>query len=335
VSPDEEDSVRLAVSGKLTEEKLAFGRQIGATDFVSGDDLPLDAGYFRFQDLVILRNRIEDAGLRLSVVSLPEDWTYKIKLGLPGRDEQIANWRRSIENIGAAGIGSVLYFFSLRSSVGNYGLRTSRTTPGRGGAKMTSFDYDEVRGAKRDFWSPPVDEWVDVTDDQIWANVTYFLEAVVPTAEEAGVRLALHPDDPPISTIGGVARVFRSHAALRRLVEIVPSDSNCLTFCQGTISEMPENVLDAIRYFGSRNKICLVHFRNVSGTVPSFSETFIDDGHVDMLQAMRLWKEVGYDGPVVEDHVPQMVGDPDNQVHSVAFAMGYIKGLMDAVDGGT
>ena len=95
--------MRLAVSGKLTDEKLAFGRQVGATDFVSGADLPMDAGYFRFQDLVILRNRIEDAGLRLSVVSLPEDWTYKIKLGLPGRDEQIANWCRSIENIGAAG----------------------------------------------------------------------------------------------------------------------------------------------------------------------------------------------------------------------------------------
>ena len=292
--------MRLAVSGKLTEEKLAFGRQIGATDFVSGADLPLDAGYFRFQDLVILRNRIEDAGLRLSVVSLPEDWTYKIKLGLPGRDEQIANWRRSIENIGAAGIGSVLYFFSLRSGVGNYGLRTSRTTPGRGGAKMTSFDYDQVRGAKRDFWSPPVDEWVDVTDDQIWANVTYFLEAVVPVAEEAGVRLALHPDDPPISPIGGVARVVPQPRRPEALVEIVPSDSNCLTFCQGTISEMPENVLGCDQVLREPEQDMPGALQDVSGTVPSFSETFIDDGHVDMLQAMRLWKEVGYDGPVVE-----------------------------------
>ena len=170
-----------------------------------------------------------------------------------------------------------------------------------------------------------------MTDQQVWNNVTYFLEAVIPTAEEAGVRLALHPDDPPISPIAGVARVFRSHAALKRIVEIVPSDSNCLTFCQGTISEMPENVLDAIRYFGSRNKICLVHFRNVSGPVPKFAETFIDEGHVDMLEAMRLYKEVGYDGPFVDDHVPRMVGDPERQEHSTAFAMGYMKGLMKAV----
>lgn len=125
------------------------------------------------------------------------------------------------------------------------------------------------------------------------------------------MKLALHPEGPPISPIDGVARVFRSHAALKRLMGIVPSDWNCLKFCVGTISAMPEDVFDAIRQFGSRNKICLVHFRNASGPAPNFSENFIDSGYVDVLEAIRSFKEVDYDGPFVYDHVPKMVGDTE------------------------
>ena len=323
--------MRLAVSGEPSDETLAFGRQIGATEFVGSPGLPIERGYYRFQDLMLLRNRVRDAGLRYDVASMPEEWTYKIKLGLPGRDEQIDSWRRSIENMGAAGFRAIVYFFSLRSSIGHYGLRTSRATPGRGGARVTTFDCDLIKDANEDFWEAPLDRGVRVTDQQVWDNITHFLEAVIPTAEAAGVKLALHPDDPPISPIAGVARVFRSHAALKRLMEIVPSDSNCLTFCVGTISAMPEDVFDAIRHFGSRTKICLVHFRNVTGPVPKFAETFIDDGHVDMLKAMRLFGELGYDGPFVYDHVPEMVGDSVRQEQSVAFALGYMKGLMKAV----
>ena len=291
-----------------------------------------DKDYFGFQDLMLLRKRVEDGGLRWAVFEgIPAEWCHKIKLGLPGRDEQIANWCRTLENLGAVGVPALGYFFSLRSGIGRYGLRTSRTTPGRGGAMVTSFDHDLIKGATQDFWAPPVDASLEVSDDQVWDNVTYFLEAVIPVAEEAGVIMGLHPYDPPISPIGGVARVFRSHAALKRLVEIVPSDSNGIVFCQGTISEMPENVLDAIRYFGSRNKICYVHFRNVSGPVPSFSETFIDEGHVDMLEALKAYKEVGYDGAFVDDHVPEMGIDSGRQYASHAFAMGYMRGLLQTV----
>ena len=130
-------------------------------------------------------------------------------------------------------------------------------------------------------------------------------------AEDAGVKLALHPDDPPVSPIGGVARVFRNHAALKRVVDIVPSAANGLTFCVGTIAEMPGDVFDAIRYFGTRHKISFAHFRNVTGTVPTFAETFIDEGYVDMVKAMRAFREVGFDGPMVEDHVPEMAGGPE------------------------
>ena len=135
--------MRLAVTGKVEEEFLAFARQIGATDYIGGvNNLPQDKGYFGFQELMLLRQRIEDAGLRWAVFDgIPAEWSYKIKLGLPGRDEQIANWCKTLENLGAAGVPALGYFFSLRSGIGKYGLRTSSTTPGRGGAKLTSFDY--------------------------------------------------------------------------------------------------------------------------------------------------------------------------------------------------
>ena len=170
------------------------------------------------------------------------------------------------------------------------------------------------------------------TDEDMWDNVTYFLEAVIPVAEQAGVRMGLHPDDPPISPIGGIARVFRSHEALKQLVDRVPSDCNGLAFCQGTISEMPGNVLDAIRHFGSRDQIRYVHFRFVSGTVPAFEETFIDAGHVDPMEAMLAYREAGFDGPMIDDHVPHLPFDGDGpQQRSHAFALGYMKALMDHV----
>ena len=264
------------MAGKIDDEFLAFARQLGATDIacVGNADLPTDKGYYESRDLSLLRKRIEDAGLRWAVLGEPPaNWSDKIKLGLPGRDEQIGNWCKNLRNMGAAGIPAVAYKFSLRS--------------------------------------------------------------VIPVAEQAGVRMGLHPDDPPISPIGGVARIIRSHSAMKRLTEIVPSDSNGLTFCQGTISEMPENVIDAIRYFGSRAKIIFVHFRNVTGPVPRFSETFVDEGHVNMLEAMKAYKEVGFDGPMIDDHVPHVIGDSSGQHRSHAYVMGYMKALIDAVDAGS
>ena len=329
--------MRLAMGGKIDDDFLAFARQIGTTDIivVGSTSLPADTGHYGSQDLLLLRKHIEDAGLRCAAIEgSPADWTDKIKLGLPGRDEQIDNWCKSLRNAGAAGIPVLHYSFKLRSAGGGYGLRTSRTTPGRGGAKVSSFDYDLIKEATQDYWDPPVSKSEEITDEKMWDNVTYFLKAVIPVAEQAGVRMGLHPDDPPISPIGGVARIFRSHSAMKRLIEIVPSDSNGLVFCQGTVSEMPENVMDAIRYFGSRDKILYVHFRNVTGPVPRFSETFIDEGHVNMLEAMKAYKEVGFEGPMMDDHVPRVIGDERGQHRSHAYAMGYMKALIDAVNAG-
>ena len=326
--------MRLAMSGE-TDEDLKLAVQVGATDVVGGNSLSTDKGYYTVEDLVRLRERIEAAGLRLSVVGgLPEELTYKWKLGLPGRDEQIDNWCTMLRNVGEAGIPTICYFISLRSSYGNYGLRTDRATPGRGDSRLTSFDYDAVKDATGEYWYPPVPDSVEAGDDQIWDAVTYFLEAVVPVAEEAGVRMALHADDPPISPIGGVARVFRSHQAVKRVLEIVPSDANGLTFCTGTFGAMPEDVLDAIRYFGSRGKIHHIHFRSVDGPVPRFSETCIGEGHLDMMEAMKAFHEVGVDAPLVEDHIPRWEEEGTRQDQARAYALGYIRALIDSVKRG-
>ena len=313
------------VRGTVDDDMLAFGAQLGATDAVAGrDSIPQpESGYFDYSDLVRLRQRIEDAGLRLwAIENIPPRWYLKIMMGTPGRDEQIDNWCTSLKNMGKAGIPVLGYHFMVLTT-----WRTSVTTTGRGGAQVSSFDYDLINNG-------PEDEVEQITDDELWDNYTYFLKAVIPVAEQAGVKMGLHPDDPPVSPIAGVARIMRSHASLKRLTEIVPSDHNGLEFCQGTVSEMPENVIDAIDYFGPRNKIMYVHFRNVSGPVPSFQETFIDEGHVDMLEAMRAYNRAGFDGPMIDDHVPHMTGDTRYSFRARAFAMGYVKALIDAVNAG-
>ena len=306
---------------KLDDELLTFGRQVGATHVIAGAPImPSDKGYYHFFDLLRLRKRVEDAGMVLwAIENVPFHFYDKVIYGLPGRDEQIENWCKTLRNMGKAGIPVLGYHF-----MAVFLFRTSESIVGRGGALVTGFDYDLVKDA-------PVAETGEITEEQLWDNLTYFLKAVIPVAEQAGVRMALHPDDPPISPIAGVARIMRSHAALKRLTEIVPSPSNALNFCQGTVSEMPENVLDAIRYFGQRKKIFYVHFRNTTGPVPSFAETFIDNGFVDMLQAMRAYAESGFEGYLIDDHTPGVVNDAPWGFRGRAYSIGYMKALIKAV----
>ena len=157
----------------------------------------------------------------------------------------------------------------------------------------------------------------------MWDNYTYFLKAVMPIAEQLGSRCASPRTTLPSLHSGGGQNLPQPRV-VEASDEIVPSDYNGLEFCQGTVSEMPEDVLDAIRYFGSRDKIFYVHFRNVSGPVPTFDETFIDEGHVDMLEAMKLYKEIGFDGPMIDDHSPMVIQDPGYGYRSRAYSLGYI-----------
>jgi len=307
---------------EVTEEKLLFAKQLGATDMIVHSPPLPGEGYYEFLPLLRLRTRVEAAGLCLAAIENVRDpaWYMKAMLGQPGRDEQIENWCRTLRNMGKAGI-PVLGYHWMPASV----WRTCGDTPWRGGARVTSFDYELVKDA-------PLTPAGTVTDEQMWESFEYFLKRVIPVAEEAGVKMALHPDDPPVPSLAGIARIFRSHAAFKRMIEIVPSDYNGIEFCQGTFSEMGEDVIEAIRYFGSRKKILYVHFRNVLGSPYKFHETFVDDGQTDMLRAMMAYKEVGFDGVFIDDHVPHVVDDTPWGHRGRAYSSGYIKALIKAVN---
>jgi mannonate dehydratase len=311
---------------ELTDDKLVFAKQLGAKDIIVHSPVlpgkfPLGENYYEFRRLLMLRTRVEAAGLRLEAIeNIPRDWYLRVMLGLPGRDEQIENFCKTLRNMGKAGIPILGYHFCPAGV-----WRTCRDTPWRGGARVTSFDYELVKDA-------PLTEHGVVTEEQMWDNFTYFIERVIPVAEEVGVKMGLHPDDPPVPSLAGIARIMRSVEAFKRVIEIVPSEYNGIEFCQGTFSEMGIDVIKAIEYFGSRKKIFYVHFRNVLGKPTKFHETFIDDGQTDMLEAVLAYKKVGFEGCLIDDHVPMGVDDSPWGYRGRAYAGGYIRALIKAVN---
>ena len=264
----------------------------------------------------------EDGGLKLELIeSRPP--MEKIKLALPGRDEEIDVVCELIRNMGALDIPVWCPAWMPVLGV----LRTSSTIPSRGGAQVTGYDHKYMRSA-------PLTEYGVVTEEDQWSNLKYFLERVVPVAEEANVRLAMHPDDPPLSPIRGIARIMSSVENYQRLIDLVPSPMNGIALCQGNFTLMTDNLPDVIRHFGRQEKIFFVHFRDVHGTPEKFAETFHDNGKTDMAACIRAYSEVGYDGVGRPDHYARM-GDPgSSDDHNLArlFALGYLKGLLEAVD---
>ena len=247
------------------------------------------------------------------------------RLGLPGRDEQIANVQEQIRAMGRLGISVLCYNWMARSSW----ARTDIAIATRGGALVTGFDAaasDEL---------PPLAEPGEITERQLWESLEYFLHAVVPVAEESGVRLGLHPDDPPLPVVRGVPRIMSSLDAFRRLLDLYPSPHNGVTLCQGNFALMTDDLPGWIRELGARDAIQFVHFRDVRGDARSFVETFHDDGQSDLAACMRAYREIGFTGPTRPDHVPTMYGEtnvrPGYETLGRLFASGYIRGLADAV----
>ena len=312
---------------KIDAEILQFARQLGVPNVIPHTPkLPGD-GYWRFEDLLRMRTRVESAGLTLfGIDAIPMSFIDRVKQGKPGRDEQIENLIKCVRNLGRAGIHTWGYNWAL----GGTTHRTEFSPTGRGGAYVTKYDHAQVEEA-------PIADIGSFSEEQVWDSLTYYLKAVIPVAEEEGVILALHPSDPPMESIQGVAQILQSFEALKRATEIVDSPCNRLKFCQGTVAqwcETPEEVYEAIRYFASRDKISHAHFRNVRGVVPKFEETFIDEGKVDMLKAMRAYHESGYARVLVVDHTPGIVGDTRWGHRGRAYGIGYIKALMKCVTAG-
>lgn len=305
---------------EATAEYLQFAAQFGATDvLLNTPNLPGGNGRWELSDLVKLRVVVEQWGLRLSALeNVPTSFYDHIMLNGPRRDEQIENMIATVRNIARAGI-PVFGYNWMPSHVW-------RTPPQAIRAHAVATAFDNKLAAEF-----PLTHGREYSEEEMWANLEYWIRIITPIAEEEGIRLGIHPCDPPVEKLGGIPQLLRSFDAYKRLIEIHPSDSNAIEFCQGTFAEMNDDIYEMIRYFGSRGKILYVHFRNVSGSVPEFHEEFINTGYVDMYRAMKIYHDVGFNGFFIDDHVPHTHGDTNWGHRGRAFANGYIQAMIEAV----
>ncbi len=308
----------------------AFGTQCGvehAVGFFSlqpKPDLAIDHEDQPFSrpSLAAKKAEYESKGYQLSVIeSRPP--REQIMLAQSGRDEEIEVVCEFIHNMGAAGIP----VWCPAWMPVHFVIRTSEVTPTRGGAKVTSFDLEEFEKNAQPHGHG------EITEEEQWDSLKYFLERVVPVAEEAGVRLAMHPDDPPLSPIQGVARIISSVDNYQKMVDLVPSPANGIGLCQGNFGLMTDDLPGVIRHFGEQDKINFVHFRDIQGTPEKFVEAFHDDGKHNMADCIRAYRDVGYEGVGRPDHFPRMTYEDFEDEYEIErlFAIGYMKGLIDAV----
>jgi len=254
----------------------------------------------------------------------------EVTLNLPGRDEKIAEYKQYLRNLSRAGI-----YYTTYAHMGN-GIWSSEQGVTRGGAPARSFHAATAEG----HWTTttfhqPLSHGRKFSKEEIWENYTYFIRQVVPVAEETGVRIGIHPDDPPMPELGGVPRcIFGNFAGYERALEIANSPNIGVCLCCGTWMEggdlMGKNVFEAARAFAAMGKLWKIHFRNVTSPVPDFTETYVDDGYTDMKKLMRTLVEVDFRGILIADHVPKMVGDRRT---GWAFSLGYIRALYDTAWG--
>lgn len=342
----------------LTGDNFRFAKQAGATHIVAhwtdyfqnSPNIPETDGekcwgisdnrdrLWTYEELADLKRAVNAEGLELGALENfdPSHW-YDVLLDGPRKQEQLENIKTMIRRIGKAGIPVMGYNFSIAGVWGHV-----RGPWARGGAESVAFlgpeGPNETPIPNGQVWNMIYDPAAapgtvgEVTSEQLWNRLEDFLKAVVPVAEEAGVRLAAHPDDPPMPAIRGAARLVYRPELYQRLLDIVPSRSNALEFCQGTIAEMQGgDVYEAIDTYSRQGAIAYVHLRNVKGKVPKYHEVFIDEGDVDMVRALRIYKKNGFDGVIIADHTPHLTCAASWHA-GMAMAMGYIKGIIHALE---
>ncbi len=322
-------------SGPLTDKQMQFFKRHGVEHICANPTDPKDLGYYTVDELKRARDVAGKWGISVDLVPMPflssshVDRTKRagIMMGTPERDKEIELVQTAIKNAAAAGIPAIKYNLTLLGV-----LRLPTRDKGRGGTTLSTWRFKD---AKND---PPLTRAGKVNADMMWERITYFLDRVIPVANEYKIRMALHPNDPgvpPITGYQGVDCVLGTIEGMKRFITIKESPYHGFNFCQGTVSEMLQNpateILDAIRYFGSRKKIFNVHFRNIRGKRDSFVETYPDEGDVDFVKAILAYREVGYDAMLMPDHVPHHADDPGG-LQAFSFAYGHIKALIQAVD---
>ncbi|HEY7031772.1 MAG TPA: mannonate dehydratase [Thermomicrobiales bacterium] len=336
----------------LTPDNYRFARQAGATHIVAhlvdyfrqGPRIPAaeseGSGWgvsdnrgnlWTVEELADLRRGIEAEGLQLAAIENldPSHW-YDVLLDGPNKAHQLEDVKTIVRNLGQAGIPILGYNFSIAGVWGHVvgpfarGGAESVGFSAATGPKETPIPNGQVWNMTYDPDAPPGTA-PPTTADQLWHRLEDFLRAVVPVAEEAGVRLAAHPDDPPLPTLRGHARLVNQPRLYQRLLDVYPSPSNALEFCQGTLAEMGEGgIYEAIDHYSKQGAIAYVHFRNVRGRVPEYHEVFLDEGDVDMVKALRIYHKNGYDGVIIPDHTPQMTCAAPWHA-GMAYALGYLR----------
>jgi mannonate dehydratase len=319
----------------LSERKLTWAAQMGvehvAVNTVKEVENP--DGTWDVKKIKALQQRLANFGITMDVLTLELQSSFltqhrfpAIMRGLPGRDAEIEIIKQNVRTAGEAGVPCLKYNLNL------LGVPRTGRVPGRGGAQYSHFNIKE--------WTDnSLTEAGPMPAEKMWEIIGYFLERVVPVADEAGVRLACHPHDPAVphdTGLRGIHRVLGSPEGLKKFVDLVPSKHNGLNFCVGTVAEMltdPAKQIDeVVRYFGERNKIFMVHYRNIKGGFLNFDEVYPDNGDMDFYQLMKTFKRLGYQGMFCPDHVPQSTIDPDNEKQH-SYCLGYIRAMIQAVNG--
>ena len=338
---------------EITDEVIKISKQLGVSNIIhygGPGQIDYDQSAKNFKEYkntveILKSHNLNLVGIEGGFLGNPQYWD--IATGGPTRDEKIEELMGQIRDMARAGVPVFGYHWMP------LGPLRSEPTKIRGSAHATAFNQlsqnisiagnlELVRQqqfkefTESDF--PGMDQLENLTTELMWENLEYWIKAITPVAEEEGIRLGIHPDDPPVKEIGGVPRILNSFVAYKKLMDIYPSDHNAIEFCQGTFSEMEgEDIYEMIKYFAERNKILYVHFRNVSSPTPGdFHEEFINTGYVDMYKAMKTYRDAGYKGCFMDDHCPDIEGDkefPGNLggYRSRIFAQGYIQALLQVL----
>jgi mannonate dehydratase len=322
MAAEEDDSTGIKIAHRinargLADDDLLFFQQIG----VKWARLEFGAAPISLDELRAVQVRFAKCGMKIYSGVHYSYRTRRVQLKEPGCDEDIATYCSFLRSLGKLGVPVASYDFHPANTY------TTKTVQRRG-YTTREFDLDDFRAKVE---KPAFGR--EISADEMWSNYTYFMKAVLPVAQEAGVKLALHPDDPPLAKMNGVAKLFTHYDGYKRAEQIADGSPNWgLTFCVGTWSEggdrMGKNVFEMIEDFGGRGKIFEVHFRNVTSPLPRFVETFPDDGYLNMAQVMRALRKVKFAGAAEPDHVPHLAGDTGIQRAGTAYCIAYMKSLV-------
>ena len=342
----------------LTRENFQFARQAGATHIVihlvdyfkdgthnPRDNQPTgtDRGWglagdpnqlWTLEELTAIRRAVEAEGLKLEAIENfdPAHW-HDILLDGPKKKQQLENIKTIVQRVGEAGIPIIGYNFSIAGVCGRVTGRFARggavsvgmdgplNTPMPNGMVWNMiYDPDAPKGAV-----------ASITHEELWHRLGDFLGEVLPVAEKAGVKLAAHPDDPPMPTMRGQPRLVYQPELYQRLLDLRPSPANHLEFCLGSLAEMTDgDIYETVERYSSQGKLAYVHFRNVTGKVPYYKETFVDDGDIDMVRILQILKKNRFEGVLIPDHTPQMTCEAPWHA-GMAYAMGYMKAALRIV----